>query len=127
VRRKTAVDKAGPAGEEWLDRQIAVLRELVEADERARLETLPPEKHPPRPRQTAQWRADLPRSGPAIRALATPLATGGSFATRLVLAPIHLFSAVGSALRSVAAEIAWGATAICIGVAVGVGVPLLLR
>ena len=120
------VDTAPSAREEWLDRQIANLRELVEGEEHARSET-PPHSPEPSTRRRRRTRSGRSIFGCAARAVASAVVAACSFVARLLLLPFHLLSVVEGLLRPSAAGIAWGAAAVALGGAVGAGITFVLR
>lgn len=119
------VDTAPSAREEWLDGEIAALRELVEGEEQQRSGSPP---HPPEPsaRRRRRARPDRPIFGRTVRAVASAFVTSWSFQLRLLLLPLRLLLVVGGALRPDPYEIVCVAAAVAFSVAVGAGIAILL-
>ncbi len=134
-KAKTVVDAAPSAREEWLDEQIAVLRELVEGEEQQRSGSPP---HPPEPSAPRRGRTRPDRAiiGRTVRAVASAFVTAWSFLARvlllplrlarLLLLPFRLLSVVRGALRPDPYEIVCVVAAVALSVAVGAGIAILL-
>jgi len=120
---ETAADNSPSTEDEWVDRQIADLRELVQEEHAARSQTASPLEE--RPAQDHRARRSLP--GGAARTLASPLVALRLLLARAFSFPFRVASAAGGILRAGGSQMGWTAIAVGFGAAVGVGITLLLR
>jgi hypothetical protein len=135
-KRKLLPEEAprGIDGQEWLDREIAILRQLVEGEDpgRSRTRRRAAARSARRPRAAAvkPVRRNLAR---APRVVDNALATAGSYITGSLRRPLRLVATAVSLVhwgvdgtRGRRGELAWFVIAAGLGVGVGVGVGVAL-